>query len=113
MNFSQKIIELQREVRDLKTASKIPAIFKTYRARYEIPARSYAQGETWTIKFQDVGDTNAPIVMLDTTGQQCLLSYDIGSNTMKIEEVAAPTIYVATFSYVSSSRPIESITQDF
>lgn len=114
-DIQAQIIDFERELRDLKTAQTIPGYISMNRSSGTIPARTYNGTYTWTIHYEDVGDTNPPITMLNTyaTGDT-LLPYDQSTNTQKYEmHRTNETIYVATTFTVISSRPISSITRDF
>lgn len=109
------IIEAEREILELKTAQAIPGYVSMNRATGTIPARTYSGTYTWTIHYEDVGDTNPPIAMLHSiqTGN-ALLPYDPATNTQKYEmHRVNETVYVATSFTVISTRRIISITQDF
>lgn len=114
-DIQQKIITAEQELRDLKTAQAIPGYVSMNRSTGTIPARTYSGTYTWTIHYEDVGDTNPPITMLNTyaTGDT-LLPYDPSTNTQKFEmHRTNETVYVATTFTVISTRTIASITQDF
>lgn len=114
-DIQDQLIEFEREIRDLKTAQAIPGYVSMNRATGTIPARTYSGTFTWTIHYEDVGDTNAPITMLNATQTgDTLLQYDPATNTQKFEmHRTNETVYVAATFTVISTRTIASITQDF
>lgn len=115
-NIQEQIIELEREILELKTAQPIPGMVEFYRGLIDIPAMSYNGTYTWTIKYKDVGDTSEPIAFITFLSDRAmhLLPYDAETNTQKIEyHSIGGTIFVATWQLMVASRPIESITRDF
>ena len=114
MNFQVELIEIKREIRDLKTAQTLPSWFSMNNANAPVPAGTYSGPHTWTIHYEDVGDTNTPITSVAYDTGTTLLPYDASTNTQKIEwSPIGTTVYVATTFHVASSRPIASITTDF
>lgn len=114
-DIQAQIIDFEREIRDLKTAQAIPGYISMNRASGTVPAQTYNGTYTWTIHYEDVGDTNPPITLQHAyqTGDT-LLPYDPATNTQKFEmHRTNETLYVATTFTIISSRPITSITQDF
>lgn len=114
-DIQEQIIEFEREIRDLKTAQAIPGYISMHRKSGTIPARTYSGTYTWTIQYEDVGDTNAPVSLINAAGTgDTLLAYDANTNTQKFEmHRTNETVYVATSFTIISTRPITSITQDF
>lgn len=115
MDFQERFNQIQCEIRDLKTAQAIPGFVAFNTATGQIPAQTYSGTYTWTIQYEDVSDTNAPITVLAAPGSgDTLLEYDPDTNTQKFEmHRTNETVYVATIFRVISSRPIASITKDF
>ena len=114
-NIQQEIIDLEREIRDLKTAQVLAGLSRMWRESHNIPTGTYSGTYTWTIHYEDVGDTNAPITYLYYTDAWSLRKYDSATNTQKVELYADPSEYWGgdAIFIVASSRKISSITQDF
>lgn len=110
--FQDEIIKLKREIRDLKTAQLLPSVLRKYHADGEIPAQSYSGVYTWTIQFEDVGDTETPLVYSDPGYN--FLPYDPITNSQKIEWATTSSTCQEPGSIpIESSRPIISVTKDF
>lgn len=114
-NIQQEIIALEQEIRDLKTAQVLAGYSTMKRKTKNFPAGTYSGTYTWTIHYEDVGDTNAPITYLYYGASWSLRPYDSGTNTQKVELYADPSEYWGgdPMFIVASSRDISSITQDF
>lgn len=113
-NIQDEIIDIERELRDLKTAQPIPGVIQLYTASGIVPAQTYAGAYTWTIHYEDVGDTDAPITQLGGIDNSTLLAYDPATNTQKVEYApTSATIYQQTSFQIRTSRPVTSITRDF
>lgn len=114
-NIQQEIISLENEIRDLKTAQIIAGYNSMSRKTASIPTGTYDGIYTWTIHYEDAGDTNAPITRLYYGDNWSLLPYDPITNTQKVELYAIPSEYWGgdPIFTISSSRGISSITKDF
>lgn len=114
-NIQQEIIDLEREIRDLKTAQVLAGLCRMWRKQQPIQTGTYSGTYTWTIHYKDVGDTNAPITYLCYDDSWSLRKYNSATNTQKVELYADPSEYWGgdAIFIVASSREISSITQDF
>lgn len=108
-DIQQQLIALKEEIRDLKTAQTTPGTSVLFSATGTLPAGSYDGAYTWTITYQNVGDTSAPITSFEHGSGFCLLPYDPVTNTQKIEMYANSLSTLQDTLIVRSSRPIASI----
>lgn len=105
--MQDEIINMKRELLELKTAKTIPAYINMYTGTVTRAAGIYNGIYRWRIYFQDVDDTEPPIV----AGAGSLFSkYDATNNTMDIFEDYTgwqATTWSTTESYqINSTRPI-------
>lgn len=103
---------LKRDILELKTAQTMPATFTMNSKSGTIAAGRYTRGfYVWRINYKDVGDTNAPITLVDNSWP--LRSYNSGTNKQDIEFYSngTTTYFVSDSFEVLSSRPITSIQQ--
>lgn len=114
-NIQQEIIALEKEIRDLKTAQVIAGNSTMKRKTTHFPVGTYSGTYTWTIQYEDANDTNAPITYLYYSGNWSLRPYDSATNTQKIEYYVYGSEYWGgdPMFIISSTRGIQSITQDF
>lgn len=107
-DLQAQLIELKREILDLKTSQTLPGYSRMFKGTFVEPAGSYDGIYTWTITFEDSEDKNAPILFLDSGWG--LLKYDATTNTQKIEYFAVNVS--SSFSQnhrFYSTRPIKSV----
>lgn len=118
--FVSKFIELERELRDLKTARLLPSNMTTYSKNFTAPASAQA-GQTWTIHYGSAGSDDAPITQImfsETSWQETwettfvLLEYDASTKTQKIVFTYRWSDWDSADLTVLSTRSITSITQD-
>ena len=109
-DLQAQLIELKREILELKTSQDLPGYSKMFKGTLVEPAGSYDGIYTWTITFDDADDTNAPIVIIDQGISMNVLPYDSATNTQKIEYFAnnVSSGFISYYS-VYSTRPIKSI----
>lgn len=114
-NIQQEIISLEQEIRDLKIAQVYAGYTKMKRIITHFPAGTYSGIYTWTIHYEDVGNTDAPITYLYGGEGWSLRFYGSETNTQKVELYADPSQYFGgdPMFGVASTRGISSITQDF
>lgn len=111
MIFQDELIDLEREIRDLKTAQTKPSNTQFYRATATLPAGTWSGSHEWTITFEDVGDTTAPIVYTNSSTYVSLEPYDSANNQQKLEWFSTSAYYASDQTFIiMSSRPIASIT---
>lgn len=113
MDLQAEFMRLKQEIRDLKTAQTQPSTFTLNRERVEVPAGTYSGTYTWTVQYEDVGDTNAPITSYDAGSGWSLRPYNSTTNTQKVELHVSNMTTTATFYYIYSTRPMASVTKDF
>lgn len=110
--MQDEIKNMKRELLELKTAKTIPAYINMYTGTVTRAAGIYNGIYRWRIFFQDVGDTEPPIV----AGAGSLFSkYNATNNTMDIFEDYSgwqAMTWATTESYqIRSTRPIIKIEQ--
>ena len=106
-NLQTELINLKREIHELKTCQPLPGNSKMFSAIFVEPAGSFDGIYTWTLTFDDASDTNAPIVIIDQGVNMVLLAYDSATNTQKIEYYANDVYSsFAQNHIVYSTRPI-------
>lgn len=87
-NIQQELINLKREILELKTWQPLPGTSRMYSAQFLEPAGNLDGIYVWTLTFEDSNDTNAPIVIIDQGVNLVLLPYNQSANTQKIEYFA-------------------------
>lgn len=106
------MINIERDIRELKTAQPRPSTFTTHIKEGKIAAGRYDGFYFWRIHYQDVGDTNAPITTFAHGSGFCLREYNQADNTQDIELWANNlSENFDEFMYAESSRPITLIEQ--
>lgn len=110
--MQDEIKNINRELLELKTAKEIPAYINMYSGTVTRAAGIYNGIYRWRIYFQDVGDTEPPIV----SGASSLFSkYDAINNTIDLFEDfsgwQAMTWPTAESYQIRSTRPIIRIDQ--
>lgn len=109
--MDEKLINMKREILELKTAQTRPATFQTYHASAQMAAGQYGGFYFWRITYQDVGDTNAPLTYTEF-GSEALRLYNAGDNTQELEIYYDSKALQAPESFrVFSTRPIQKIEQ--
>lgn len=110
-NLQAELIAIKNEIRDLKTAQTMPGYFTMYSAIATIPGGTYAGAYTWTITYEDVGSTDAPITTAKYGRSVCLLPFDSTHNTQKLEMyVESPSEFAQNPIHIYSTRPIASVS---
>ena len=84
-DIQAQLIEIKRDIRDLKTAQFLPGLSTMQHAIAILPAGDYNGVYTWTIYYEDVGSTNAPLTYSNPGDGFTLLPYDSDTNTQKLE----------------------------
>lgn len=110
--MQQELIEAKREIAELKTAQTQPSTFTLHRGTGTLPAGTYSGTYTWTIYYEDVGDTNAPITSFSHGSGWSLRPYNSTTNTQQIEMHVSDLTTVDDILYAYSTRPITAITKD-
>lgn len=103
---------LQQEILELKTAQPIPSMLNMYSGTLTQAIGRYTGVHRWKIQFKDVGDTNAPIVIIG--GMSAFSAYNSVNDTQEVfMDFGSQTVpYTSQSSFlVYSTRPILSITQ--
>lgn len=108
--------DLMRDIRELKTAQTKPSTFTTSTKTGTVAAGRYAPATSyfWRIYFEDVGDTNAPIITGDFYGIFWgFMPYNSATNTQDIYyRVEGNEVnYTNQPIHIESSRPINRIEQ--
>lgn len=111
-NIQQELARLKQEIRDLKTAQTQPGTSTLHRGQGTLPAGDYSGTYTWTIHYEDVGSTDAPVTSFSHGSGWSLRPYDSTTNTQKIEMHVSDLTTVQDTLYAYSTRPITSITKD-
>lgn len=116
-DFNQRMRELEREIRDLKTAQRLPGFINMHIIYETVPEYTCTAWNpiTWTIHFAGESDGSAPIISLldDEWGAWSLLKYDPYTDTQKIQYVTRYRLVTASdIPLMVSSRAIDSITPD-
>lgn len=109
--MQQELIDLKREIRDLKTAQTVPSIMKFSMATFTIPQNLADGFYYWTIHYEDSENTTAPITF-DSLFLCVLENYDPITDTQKIPFEIANGVYLGETFTILSTRPITSITMD-
>lgn len=110
--MQQELIDLKREILDLKTAKVSPSIMFFYSAAFTIPQNITKGFHYWTIHFEESENATDPITY-DNFFLFMLEFYDSGTNTQKIViDISADGVYGGETYTIYSTRPILSITQD-
>lgn len=111
-NIQQELINLKREIRDLKTAQLQPSMMNLYWKSFTIPNNITKGIHHWTIHYEATNNTTTPITyridFVDT-----LEFYDSATNTQKIVmDIPYDGTYGGDEVTYISTRPITSITKD-
>lgn len=101
---------IEREIRDLKTAQTMPGFATMHSAQATLPAGTYSGAYTWTITYEDVGSTDAPVTTANHGTGFCLLPYNSSTNTQKLEMFVSNMTTVQDTIYIYSTRPIASVS---
>lgn len=111
-DYQAEVIDLEREITELKTAQTKPGNSAFFQKTATLPAGSWNGSHTWTIQYEDVGNTDAPITYTNTLSNITLEPYDSDTNTQTLEFYLIGTATYASDQTipVMSSRPIASIT---
>ena len=109
--MQQELIDLKREIRDLKTAQTVPSIMKFSMATFTIPQNLADGFYYWTIRYDDSENTTTPITF-DDSFLFVLENYDPITNTQKIPFESVNGTYAGETLTILSTRPIASITFD-
>ncbi len=110
-DFQRELEELEREIRDLKTAQIKPSNSQFYRESATLPAGDWYGAHYWTINYEDVDDDTAPITYTNSLDGICLQPYDSATNTQRLEWYAEWGSYASDQIFpIFSSRPIASVT---
>lgn len=111
-DLQEEIIKLKEDIRDLKTAQFLPGIFQMQHALAILPTGDYNGVYTWTIYYEDVGSSNAPLTYSNPGEGFSLLPYDAENNTQKLEwYIASGYDWPYDELDIYSSRPITSVGQ--
>lgn len=117
-DLQQKLIRLEQEIRDLKTAQYMPGYMNMHYNDFDvaIPTVSVSRyvPTTWTIYYANDEDTNAPIsyILFDDQGSWELLEYDSATNTQKLQLCYRYNTTIEYLPAIVSSRIIDHITKD-
>lgn len=110
-DYQQEVLDLEREIKDLKTAQIKPSNSAFYPAVAVLPAGTWSGSHTWTIQYEDVGDDTAPITISSFDGFTSFQPYDAANNQQKLEWYSTSATFASNQTYIIlSSRPIASIT---
>lgn len=110
-DIQTEIIDLERELTDLKTAQTKPSNTQFFTDTAIFPAGSWSGSHKWTIKFEDVDDDTAPIVYTNSSNVVSLEPYDSATNSQKLEWYSESAWSANDQKFIiMSSRPIASIT---
>lgn len=110
-DIQTEIIDLERELTELKTAQTKPSNTQFFTDTAIFPAGSWSGSHKWTIQFEDVGDDTAPIVYTNSSNVVSLEPYDSATNSQKLEWYNESAWFASDQPYIiMSSRPIASIT---
>ena len=117
-NFNQRMLELEREIRDLKTAQTLPGFINMHIIQERVPEYVCASWTpyTWTIHFAGESDGSAPIISIldDEWGAWSLMQYDTNTDTQELQYVPKYQIFGSTYTpLMVSSRAVSSITPNF
>lgn len=109
-DIQQKLMELKREIRDLKTAKAIPSTIHFYRKTLQIPAGSYSNLKV-TVHYASDDSGSEPILFYYSSGVMLARPYDPVSNTQLIEIQGDITYYSYSAPEIAySNREIISMT---
>lgn len=112
--LQKELLSLNREILALKTGQKKPGTSTMYSKSVTIPAGDYDGLYSFTISYEDVGDSTAPITTTWYGSGWCLLNYNSANNSQKVEWIVSNTSLGASQTvYAYSTRPIRSFTRDF
>ena len=110
-DIQTEIIELERELTELKTAQTKPSNSQFFTGTATLTAGSWSGSHKWTIQFQDVDDDTAPIVYTNSSNVISLEPYDSATNSQKLEWYSESAWFADDQKFIiMSSRPIASIT---
>lgn len=109
--MQQELIDLKREIRDLKTAKICPSIMKFSMATFTIPQNLQDGFYYWTIHYDDSENATMPITF-DDSFLFVLENYDPITNTQKIPFEIANGAFLGESFTILSTRSITSITMD-
>lgn len=108
-NLQAELIAIKNEIRDLKTAQTMPGYSTMYSASATLPAGTYAGTYTWTITYDDVGSTDAPITTASYGTGFSLLPFNPTYNTQKLEMSIESLTTTQNTIPIYSTRPIASV----
>lgn len=110
--MEQDIINLKREIRDLKTAQTKPSIMKFHSKDFTVPQNITKGFHYWTIHYEASENPTNPITN-DSYFMLVFEFYDPITNTQRIViDVPYDGTYGGDTYSVFSTRPIASITMD-
>ena len=110
-DIQTEIIDLERELTELKTAQTKPSNTQFFTGTATLTAGSWSGSHKWTIQFQDVDDDTAPIVYTNSSNVVSLEPYDSATNSQKLEWYNESAWFADDQKFIiMSSRPIASIT---
>lgn len=110
-DIQTEIIDLERELTELKTAQTKPSNSQFFTGTAIFPAGSWSGSHKWTIQFEDVGDDTAPIAYTNSSNVVSLEPYDSATNSQKLEWYSESAWFASDQKFfIMASRPIASIT---
>lgn len=110
-DIQAEIIDLERELTELKTAQTKPSNTQFFTGTATLTAGSWSGSHKWTIQFEDVDDDTAPIVYTNSSNVISLEPYDSATNSQKLEWYSESAWFANDQKFIiMSSRPIASIT---
>lgn len=111
-DYQAEIMDLEREIAELKTAQTKPGNSAFFTGLAFLPAGTWTGAHTWTIQFEDVEDDTAPIIATDVNSLISFLPYASATNTQQLEWFSPGSQWFLNDQQyiILSSRPIESIT---
>lgn len=110
-DIQTEIIDLERELTELKTAQTKPSNSQFFTGIATLTAGSWGGSHKWTIQFQDVDDDAAPIVYTNSSNVVSLEPYDSATNSQKLEWYSESAWFADDQKFIiMASRPIASIT---
>lgn len=110
-NIQQKLIALDQEIRDLKTARAIPSMVRFYRASYSFGAGTFTEARL-LVTFAHDDNGTPPLLYYVMNGYPLVRPFDPDTDTQEIELQGTMTIQAATdIFYVVSNREIVSFTR--
>lgn len=114
-DFTQRLIRIKTDIRDLKTAQLVQSnsVASVARGTILAPADSLIE---WLIEYEDDGETTAPLLDIPNINfySLAILDYDPNTNTQKIQFRWQDTYEYGPWDwFIVSSRKIRSMTPLF